>query len=156
MDNVSQSGSVWLITKQPSADRINSRLFLDSLFSNINRRFSLVSVYLLKKDMLSWYDVQNACEEKSMHLPSIHSDKENERIKNLFPRVPLVFIGLKKRGGEWVWSDGSKYDYHNWGWYIYDDCVFIDKQSGKWNTFPCSRDLTFFYICATVKSGTAD
>ncbi|CAJ0958062.1 unnamed protein product, partial [Mesorhabditis belari] len=54
------------------------------------------------------------CERENAHLVSIHSREENNFILELSQGDYWTWIGLQWADEEWVWSDGSAFDYSNW------------------------------------------
>ncbi|KAG8010141.1 Aggrecan core protein [Nibea albiflora] len=92
----------------------------------------------------SWRDAQIYCRNLSSDLVSIHSEGENEAVRN----SKEVWIGLFK--DPWKWSDGSNSSFRYWkagqpNYYKDQDCVaaiFNDK--GKWNDLKCSIMRRFF------------
>uniref|UniRef100_A0A914CG71 C-type lectin domain-containing protein n=1 Tax=Acrobeloides nanus TaxID=290746 RepID=A0A914CG71_9BILA len=56
------------------------------------------------------------CQDDGGHLASIHNDLDNN-IASLFiafNNMSITFIGLTQFLGEWVWQDGSTYNYSKW------------------------------------------
>jgi len=118
----------------------------------------------------TWSEAEDWCKEKlgwDWGLLSIHSFEENKFVHE-FERsqargwvVNYPWIGLRKSGGNWTWSDGSTLDYTNWYSTTYredepdgdGDCVCIDNslpplngqpQYALWFDVDCSEKLTFF------------
>jgi len=121
-------------------------------------------------------EAEDWCKEKlgwDWGLLSIHSSEEakfvsefqRSQAKKELGFINLVpWIGLRKSGGDWTWSDGSTLDYTNWflvskrpGFQAEDepsgtgDCVFIDNgvvfgptDNTLWFDISCSSKLTFF------------
>lgn len=59
------------------------------------------------------------CIEKGGELVKIENERENEFVlalarKEAPPSVKSVWIGLKRNGGHWYWSDNSLPKYFNW------------------------------------------
>jgi hypothetical protein len=62
---------------------------------------------------------EELCESNNATLISIHSDEENEFIRNYLkeqPSFPIrVWIGLKRKSSlDFIWVDKSPVDYYNW------------------------------------------
>ncbi|XP_038059507.1 echinoidin-like [Patiria miniata] len=107
---------------------------------------------------MSWMDAERYCQMlslpgKMVHLASIHSQEEDEFIKDYvrsasgladYPRFWIGFNDIE-REGQFQWSDGSDVSYESWGPgepnnKKYEDCVECRSDIYiKWNDEPCSR-----------------
>jgi hypothetical protein len=85
-----------------------------------------------------------------LNLPSIHSEEENAKIRDLAD-WNWVWIGLKKAvNGSFVWSDGSQLDYERWApeqkFDNENKCVYLRPAlTGNWFVTPCL--YTYRYLC---------
>jgi len=61
----------------------------------------------------TWKDARDYCLRMKADLASIHTLEENIFIGNLAVTTP-IWIGGLRVGSNWVWSDGSLFDYTNW------------------------------------------
>ena len=107
----------------------------------------------------NWTDARNFCRKLGGDLVSIHSEVENEKIRNirqLYSSTMDIWIGLNdiKDEKNFTWSDGTKYEYKNWkanepnNYGTGEDCGMIyykSAYSGKWNDNECKKKLHF--IC---------
>ncbi|KAL2083536.1 hypothetical protein ACEWY4_021309 [Coilia grayii] len=86
------------------------------------------------------------CEE--CRLISIHDAVANAAVTSL-TGGQLAWIGAIRFEGQYIWTDGSAWDYQNWAPgepLPAGTCVYINFQSaGKWDNFHCDR--TYGYIC---------
>ncbi|RCN39788.1 lectin C-type domain protein [Ancylostoma caninum] len=62
---------------------------------------------------------EKQCEYEGGKLASVHSEYENKVVTetaygNVFDSSVLTWIGLRKVGGSWRWTDGTYFDYSNW------------------------------------------
>ncbi|XP_068719496.1 adhesion G protein-coupled receptor E1-like [Montipora capricornis] len=64
----------------------------------------------------TWQEAEDTCREIDSHLALSRGATENEFIAVEVGRPESrVWIGLRRIEGEFVWSDGRKADYTNWG-----------------------------------------
>jgi len=89
------------------------------------------------------------------HLASVHPENQ-QAITDLIINTGRgwLWLGLRRDGGSWKWSDGSAYDVSNWatgepnnkggG----EDCVVVYGDTGKWNDYACSDRNNF--MCQLV------
>lgn len=105
--------------------------------------------YELTKETLSWHKAQQKCQDKNMHLVSIHNASQNTHLRNKFVGVEEFWIGLYDNA--WTWPDGSSAQLQYWGnWQpsrsrnSNHQCVRTDE--GKWNDVSCSDRLPFFCL----------
>jgi len=57
----------------------------------------------------TWEDAEVHCQQLGGHLASLHTKEENEFIGKTTKGT--VWIGGKKVGSEWTWSDGTPWDF---------------------------------------------
>ena len=64
----------------------------------------------------TWQEAEDTCSEIDAHLALSRSATENQFIAEEVGRPESsVWIGLRRKEGEFVWSDGLKAEYTNWG-----------------------------------------
>uniref|UniRef100_A0A8C9Z858 Galactose-specific lectin nattectin-like n=1 Tax=Sander lucioperca TaxID=283035 RepID=A0A8C9Z858_SANLU len=102
----------------------------------------------------SWVDAENFCKSKGGNLASIHSVEEYEFLRTFINQISGEnrrtwmggFDSVKE--GEWMWSDGSTFDYKSWAPGQPDNtggiehCLEMNYQ-GKWNDNLCPKILPF-------------
>lgn len=63
-----------------------------------------------------------------LYLVLFKSVDENEFIVVEVGRLEFcVWIGFCWSEGEFVWSDGSKFDFINWGWFEFKDVLVVGR-----------------------------
>ncbi|VDK41637.1 unnamed protein product [Gongylonema pulchrum] len=89
------------------------------------------------------------CASKGAFLASIHSDEENDAVKDLLMKgkVSRAYIGLQSKKydvAQRYWSDGTPVNYFKWmsgkpdnGKYEDDGCVVISAKGGFWDDWAC-------------------
>ncbi|XP_078497493.1 lectin-like [Lissotriton helveticus] len=71
---------------------------------------------------MSWIDAEFYCQKlsPSAHLASIHSEGENDIIKEITFKItnsyPVIWVGGSDcyKDRSFMWTDGSQWDYLNW------------------------------------------
>eukprot|EP00064_Thunnus_orientalis_P005924 superscaffoldBa00000597_g5938 len=102
--------------------------------------------HMFVSDTKSWRDAQNHCRGLSSDLVSIHSEEENEAVRNVSVSRD-VWIGLFR--DPWKWSDGSNSSFRYWkpiqpNYLEGQDCVAaIFKDNGRWNDLRCTGKRNF-------------
>merc|ERR1712183_184560 len=88
----------------------------------------------------TWQDAENHCQQFGGHLASL-SEVENELIGKTI--LGTVWIGGKKVGSQWTWSDGTPWSLGNVWSVGGGECAttFAGSASG----FDCNQER--FYIC---------
>lgn len=96
-----------------------------------------------------WDNAQKACETKGGNLTSLHSPEHQTFVNANFPKEHF-WIGAtdEKTEDEWVWSDGTLWDYTNWcsgepNNSYGEDCVHYDMNRKCWNDGDCDDNLQF-------------
>ena len=125
------------------------------------------SCYLPYVHGKTWQEANETCWEMDSHLALSKSLDENEFIAVEVGRPESrVWIGLRRSEGEFVWSDGSKSDYTNWGRFepkdasvVGRDCVSLLPEDifYSWEVrncddrqaFICERGKKLAIICNT-------
>ena len=83
--------------------------------------------YKFLTNPVSWYDAVKACEDQEVSvdrfsLASVHSERESAFIKTMYTYLPsenqnvIFWFGAtdESNEGEWVYVDGSSFDYTHW------------------------------------------
>jgi len=109
----------------------------------------------------TWENAKDQCVEEQANLVSLHSEEEHQFVVGLNGGFP--WLGGRRdpgNGNNFVWSDGTPWDYTNWARGAPDnnkgneDCAHMKKKVAerhKWNDRPCSHVKTF--VC---KKGPSD
>ena len=96
----------------------------------------------------SWSNGQSRCAVLGANLPSVHSQEENVFLQNLH-NGENGWLGLSdmKSEGTFVWSDGTRFDFHYWATnqpnnFRNEDCVHtlgsLPADKFEWNDVNCS------------------
>ncbi|XP_042566440.1 ladderlectin-like [Clupea harengus] len=103
----------------------------------------------------TWSLAEGYCVSQRGHLASIHNIKEARLVGRLSRNKGLTWIGGggSAEGFTWYWTDGSAFDYSNWGAWEPNNgsgnehCININyKGEGVWNDLPCHQSRPF--VCA--------
>ncbi|XP_033103295.1 C-type Lectin CRL-like [Anneissia japonica] len=124
------------------------------------------SCYRVFSYLKTWHAAESFCSTSSEsrgHLVTISSFVENRFVATLWRTshgvssgTDTYWIGLKRWGHSWRWSDRSTYRYRNWftgepnNHGGHEDCVHQSNKNGDyltWNDNSCSRRLSF--VCET-------
>merc|ERR1712183_86395 len=118
----------------------------------------------------TWDEAEDQCVNEHANLVSLHSEEEHQFVVGLNGGFP--WLGGRRDPGNrdnFVWSDGTPWDYSNWAsgqpdgirnevlFNTVEDCAHIwdvnqwNTVNGLWNDQPCSREKTF--VC---KKGPSD
>lgn len=100
--------------------------------------------YWFSDQATSWSGAQQICQALGAHLASIHSQGENDFILELLA-PSASWLGGKSMTveGEWLWTDGTSWDYSNWDSQTagiaasLHGCVKL-LSSGVWQKASCS------------------
>ena len=110
-------------------------------------------------DKITWTQAEDCCIEWGGHLASIHSAAVNELLNDIRNEDRFTWIGLSDTAndGDYVWTDGTPYDYENFKSGQPDSlngesCFhFFNQQNGTWNDYNCSLNtfgnVLTSYIC---------
>jgi len=91
---------------------------------------------------------------QTAHLASIHSKEEHDLVAGMMGSAKEAYIGGidVKHEGHWTWSDGSAFNYKNWGpnepnnHNGDEDCMMMWAYTGKWNDVQCRWPGN--YVCS--------
>ena len=105
----------------------------------------------------TWQEAEDTCREFDAHLALSRSESENKFIAEEVGRPEFrVWIGLRRKEGEFVWSDGQKAEYTNWGngepkGSSSGDCVSLLPEDifSSWEVTKCDNMQAF--ICERGK-----
>ena len=99
---------------------------------------------------MAWDKAEEFCRTKGAHLASVTSKATNDYIEaELNQRDHHIFIGGsdKESEGTWKWSDGSTWEFTNWGTIqgqeqpsntTGQDCLEYHSSKWKWNDVRCT------------------
>ncbi|KAL7886208.1 hypothetical protein AOLI_G00065030 [Acnodon oligacanthus] len=112
---------------------------------------------------LTWTEAENECVKYNGNLASVHSLQENAFLQNFIKLVTGTFTRVwlgatdNAKEGTWLWSDGSKMNYQNWGptqpsnYLGKENCLEINYgDTLQWNDDAC--DVRKPFICHLKKS----
>ncbi|KAM9823316.1 secretory phospholipase A2 receptor-like isoform 1-T1 [Syngnathus typhle] len=106
--------------------------------------------YLFDQAERSWEDGEEFCLARQGHLASIHSDQDGRFIVD-HSSFYSIWLGEKKKGGNYEWTDGTASDYGKIGYYTSGDCSYLSTNKYLYRNFYCSG--TFAVVCKTAKRG---
>ncbi|KTF88117.1 hypothetical protein cypCar_00026293 [Cyprinus carpio] len=114
-----------------------------------------VRCYKFFSASVNWITAERNCQSLDANLASVHNKLENDFLMSLLPSSSThIWVGVHdgEQEGQWLWSDGTSYDYTNWcagepnnaG---VENCMDINWTSNRcWNDLPCSYQIS--YVCA--------
>ncbi|XP_067218885.1 ladderlectin-like [Chanodichthys erythropterus] len=115
-----------------------------------------VRCYKYFSDPADWITAERNCLSLDANLASVHHKLENEFLQSLLPSSSTrSWIGAHDGiiDGQWLWSDGSEYDFTNWcskepnNEKGPENCLELNFSTNLcWNDKACSEK--FGYICA--------
>jgi len=90
---------------------------------------------------MSWPEANMTCVGLGVELASVHSIEENMFLFNFCGYDSDCWIGLtdEQAEGYWEWTDGSNFDYENWGsgqpnnYWGQNYVIFDPSKNGQWN-----------------------
>jgi len=99
------------------------------------------SCYYKTPSEMSWIEANMTCVGLGVELASVHSDAENTFLFNFCGYDSDCWIGLtdEQAEGYWEWTDGSDFDYENWGsgqpnnYWSQNYVIFDPSKNGQWN-----------------------
>ncbi|XP_031150865.1 galactose-specific lectin nattectin-like isoform X1 [Sander lucioperca] len=97
----------------------------------------------------SWTDAENFCKSDGGNLASVHSEEEHVFLRDYIRKVTgenkKTWMGGfdSVQEGEWMWSDGSTFDYKHWSPGQPDNAGGVEhclemNYRDKWNNAPCN------------------
>ncbi|XP_059426259.1 ladderlectin-like [Carassius carassius] len=109
--------------------------------------------YNFFSQLATWSEAERNCIALGANLASVHDDEENYFLLDLLPPSTRCWIGGHDavEEGEWLWSDGTKFDYTNWcdrepNNLNVENCGELNWTSDQcWNDSTCTN--TMGYIC---------
>uniref|UniRef100_A0A3P9N3W2 Galactose-specific lectin nattectin-like n=1 Tax=Poecilia reticulata TaxID=8081 RepID=A0A3P9N3W2_POERE len=105
-----------------------------------------------------WSDAEAFCISIGGNLASIHNNEENDFLSEMITRdtgnPSITWVGGHDAitEGQWMWSDGSKFDYSSFAlgqpdnFAQSENCLEINYSGNKWNDRVCNQPWPF--ICA--------
>ena len=98
---------------------------------------------------------ERKCQSKGGHLASIHSQEENQKIKQMVGSGSMAWIGLKRTTVQtrpWIWTDGTELDFGEWKPDVTDDEKFvsISGEDGSWEAK--TKDSKLPFVCKVINS----
>uniref|UniRef100_A0A3B5MF61 C-type lectin domain-containing protein n=1 Tax=Xiphophorus couchianus TaxID=32473 RepID=A0A3B5MF61_9TELE len=114
--------------------------------------------FIFYYNMKTWSDAEEFCISIGGNLASIHNNEENSFLSDMVvrdtgsPAVTWVGGYDAVTEGQWMWSDGSKFDYTSFAIGQPDNiqqsqhCLEMNYIVYKWNDRPCNQPWPF--ICA--------
>ncbi|XP_052414569.1 ladderlectin-like isoform X2 [Carassius gibelio] len=112
--------------------------------------------YKFFSQLATWIEAERNCIDQHANLASVNKEEENSFLLGLLPSpTTRCWIGVQDavEEGEWLWSDGTNYDYDNWctgepNNLNVENCGEINWTSDEcWNDSTCTNPKG--YICAT-------
>ncbi|XP_026215288.1 CD209 antigen-like protein A isoform X1 [Anabas testudineus] len=127
-----------------NADELKKRVSQFNHYAQLGWEYSHPSFYYISKEMKSWQDSRNYCQQNGADLIIINSLKE-QLFTGLFRKI--AWIGLTKIDNAWEWVDGTPLTESYWGpgepnnltESTKEYCVetrFFEKER-SWNDIPC-------------------
>uniref|UniRef100_A0A8B9KXD1 C-type lectin domain-containing protein n=1 Tax=Astyanax mexicanus TaxID=7994 RepID=A0A8B9KXD1_ASTMX len=96
----------------------------------------------------NWRDAETYCRQYYTNLATIHSDQEQQDVRDLLTDSDIVWIGLGF--DNWLWSDGSKTTFRYWHpgqpYSATDDgnCAMVSTSwGGDWDDTACNGVMSF-------------
>ena len=109
-------------------------------------------------DTKTWDEAEEFCREEGAHLASVTSKAINDYIAaGLQQKDHFLWIGGsdKESEGNWKWSDGSAWEFANWGTiggvqqpsnHSGHDCLEYQRSDRTWNDLSCHNKRK--YLCS--------
>ncbi|XP_040004686.1 galactose-specific lectin nattectin-like [Xiphias gladius] len=102
----------------------------------------------------SWSDAEHTCLTIGGNLASIHTAEEHFFVRSLIyrstGRYRVSWVGGfdSVKEGDWLWTDGSRFDYKRWSVskpskLNVDHCLVMNWNRNYWNNWQCRRFLPF-------------
>uniref|UniRef100_A0A672SUD7 C-type lectin domain-containing protein n=1 Tax=Sinocyclocheilus grahami TaxID=75366 RepID=A0A672SUD7_SINGR len=76
-----------------------------------------VRCYKFFSQSANWITAERNCQSFDANLASVHNKIEQDLLLSLLPSSTRCWIGAHdgEQEGQWVWSDGTPYDFTYWG-----------------------------------------
>ncbi|XP_045209803.2 macrophage mannose receptor 1-like isoform X2 [Mercenaria mercenaria] len=118
------------------------------------KQYNNFCYFLNLNPTFSYSAAENDCTSRGMQLASVASKLEENFILQTLDYDQAasvnIWIGFRKKGGFFSWSDGAPVRYVNWNTGpTGKDCVMMRHIDGKWQDSVCSSLKG--YICKTTK-----
>ncbi|XP_073724602.1 galactose-specific lectin nattectin-like [Misgurnus anguillicaudatus] len=114
-----------------------------------------VQCYKFFPQSVDWVTAEKNCQSVGANLASVHNTVENNFLLSLVPADTKTWIAGHDAEveGQWLWADGSPFDFSNWcsgqpdNQGAIEHCLEINYRNDLcWNDQPCSSTMS--YICA--------
>ena len=112
--------------------------------------------YKFNLEEKDWDEAENTCNQENGHLTSVLSNEEVNFIRCLQDPAAIhkTWIGAKRIGNGFEWSDGKGFEFENWrtgqpnNQGGQENCIEVDSDPGQsshdqWNDVPCSNKRNF-------------
>ncbi|XP_037115251.1 C-type mannose receptor 2-like [Syngnathus acus] len=106
--------------------------------------------YLFDATRRNWEDGEKFCLARRGHLASIHS-RQDARFIIDHSYYYNTWMGEKKKGKNYEWTDGTASDYGKVDYASSGDCSFLNTDEKLYRNFRCS--YAFPPVCKTAKRG---
>ena len=114
--------------------------------------------YKFNLDEKDWNEAEKKCIQEGGHLTSVLSIEEVRFIRCMQDPASIhkTWIGAKRIGSNFQWTDGTSFDFENWNTGEpnnqggEENCIEVDSDPGKdwhdrWNDVPCTNKRN--YVC---------
>uniref|UniRef100_A0A8C1R8J0 Galactose-specific lectin nattectin-like n=1 Tax=Cyprinus carpio TaxID=7962 RepID=A0A8C1R8J0_CYPCA len=114
-----------------------------------------VRCYKYFSHTVNWITAERTCQTYDANLASVHNKLENDLLLSLMPSNIRFWVGAQdgEQEGQWIWSDGSPFDYTSWcsgepnNSGNVEHCLELAYSSNHcWNDLSCSDRVAF--VCA--------
>ncbi|XP_058615707.1 galactose-specific lectin nattectin-like [Onychostoma macrolepis] len=112
-----------------------------------------VRCYKFFSQTVNWVTAERNCLSLDANLASVHSKIEQDFLLSLLPSPSTrCWFGTHdgNHKGQWLWTDGTPYDYTNWGPSQpsggTENCGEFNFNPNLWNDQTCAN--TQAYVCA--------
>ncbi|KAF4100606.1 galactose-specific lectin nattectin-like [Onychostoma macrolepis] len=112
-----------------------------------------VKCYKFFSQGVNWVTAEKSCLSLDANLASVHNKIEHDFLLSLLPSSTRCWFGSHdgNHEGEWLWTDGSPFDYTLWAPGQPDNlhtenCGEFNFDYNRWNDADCLTSLS--YVCA--------